>query len=179
MSEVIKVFYSTAEDDGIAKYQQIFRDACEQVGRLLDVHLDVIYWRDLPGGLGASAQSVIDDRVSGQYEIYFGVLGIHFGSGTVHEYREAVEAHLKDGRPISVCFGFCEEKVNPYSIEPNSLAELVQFRRDIGNGGKYGIANLYFTFADGAVFRTRVENHLKHAINLIKGRVAGGRSFSA
>jgi hypothetical protein len=175
--ETISVFYSTTEDSGLTKYQQVFRDACEQVGRMLDVHLEVIYWRDVAGGLGSTAQSVIDTRIAGKYDVYFGIMGTHFGSGTAHEYSKAVEDHLKNGRPIYVCFGFCEQKANPFSIKPDSLAELIQFRADIGNGGKYGIANLYFTFADSTVFRARVETHLKHAINLIKGRVVGGRSF--
>jgi hypothetical protein len=175
--EVVSVFYSTTEDDHISKYKQVFYDTCSQVERLLDVRLDIKYWRDLPGGLGDSPQSIIDERVQGKYDIYFGVMGVHFGGGTAHEYRNAVEAHINKGRPIYVCFGFCEEEINPYSIEPKSLAELLEFRKDIGEGGKYKRANLYFTFTDMDQFRLRTETHLKHAIELIKGRVVGGRTY--
>jgi hypothetical protein len=175
--EVISVFYSTTEDAGMQTYQQVFRSVASQVERLLDVRLDIQYWREMAGGLGASAQSVIDERVRGKYQIYFGVMGHRFGGGTAGEYRTAVEAFINDGKPNYVCFGFCEEPANPFSIDPESLAKLIQFRKDIGDGGKYGRANLYFTFADHDTYRLRVETHLKHAIGMIKDRVAGGRSF--
>jgi hypothetical protein len=139
----------------------------------LDVHLDIKYWRELAGGLGSSAQEIIDSRI-GQYDIYFGIMGTKFGIGTEHEYRRAVESYIKRGRPIFVTFGFCEEKVNPYSIDPESLAKLIKFRNDIGDNKTYQVANLYFTFDDETAFKHRAETNLTQAINEIKQRVRGG-----
>jgi hypothetical protein len=175
--EVVSVFLSTTEDAAISKYHPIFREVAEQVCRLSDVHLNLLYWRDLAGGLGKTAQDVIDQRVVGKYQIYFGLMGLHFGIGTEREYRTAVDDHLKGGLPVYACFGFCDEKVNPSSIDAGSFSKLSQFRKDVGDGGSYGIANLYFTFDGEPSFRKRVETHLHHAIKLIKGRVAGGLSF--
>lgn len=171
--EIIKVFYSTSEEERLAKYRDFFGTICGSIGRILDVHLDVKYWRELAGGLGPSAQEIIDDRI-GQYDIYFGIMGTKFGDGTEHEYRRAVENYTKFGRPIFVCFGFCEEKVNPYSIDPESLAKLIKFRKDIGDNKTYKVANLYFTFDDETNFSYRAEANLKEAIKEIKGRVCGG-----
>jgi hypothetical protein len=49
--ETLSVFLSTIEDAGIAKYHPIFLEVAEQVCRLSDMHLEFMYWRDLPGGL--------------------------------------------------------------------------------------------------------------------------------
>jgi hypothetical protein len=176
--EVISIFYSSPNDDSISKYQSAFRETAEQVGRLLDVRFDVLYWRDIAGGLGSSPQDVIDRRVKGKYQVYFGVMGGRFGPYTEHEYRVAVEDHLASGLPNYVCFGFCNPKVDQYAIDPVALAELKQFQNDMGAGGKYGLANLYFSFGDKGTFKRRVEVHLKEAVELIRGRVKGGLHFS-
>ena len=179
--EEINIFYSTTEDAGMQKYTKSFRKVVDQVCRILDVRPNVIYWRDLAGKLasapGKKGQDVIDARVAGKYDVYIGVMGSHFGRGTDNEYLKAVKAHLKDRKPASVFFGFCEEAVNPYSLDPKSLAKLLNFRRNIGEGKKYKIANLYFTFANDVDFKKRIEVNLKHAIGVIKERVAGGRKF--
>ena len=175
--ETISVFYSTTEEESLAKYQAYFRELCERVGRILDVHFDVKYWRDLAGGLGPSPQTVIDERIAGRYDVYFGIMGTKFGSGTEHEYRRAVEDHINNGRPIAVCFGFCETAINPFSIDPTSLATLKQFRTDVGDGSKYKLANLYFTFSDKTTFCNRAEANLKRAVEDIKGRIKGGARF--
>jgi len=175
--DVANVFYSTTEDPVAAKYKSIFEEVAQQVGRILSVHFELLYWRDLAGGLGDSGQAVIDSRVKGKYEIYFGIMGHRFGTGTEHEYRSAVESHVKTGVPIYACFGFCEEHVNPHSLDADSFAKVAQFRKDIGTAAKYGKAVLYFSFANEAEFRRRVESHLKEAIEEIRGRVIGGKTF--
>jgi hypothetical protein len=176
--EVISLFYSGTEDAVMPKYKVIFDQCIDQVGRLLDVHFKVYYFKEMPGGLGDNAQSVIDEQVADNYQVYFGIMGTRFGKYTVHEYGKAVEAYIKNGKPNYVCFGFCEEPANPYAIEPTSLSELIAFRQDIAGATKYGRAMLYFTFDDPVSFQRRVEEHLKQAINVVKGRVAGGRSYA-
>jgi hypothetical protein len=176
--EVISVFYSTTEDEATIKYEPVFKEIADQVGHLLDVYLQVIYWREVAGGLGPTAQNVIDDRIAGKYQIYFGVMGANFGKGTAHEYEKAVEAFRTKGKPNYVCFGFCEEKVNPFRLNADSITNLLQFRKDIGSDGKFGLANLYFTFDDESTFRRKAADHLKHGIEVVKSRVAGGKTFT-
>lgn len=175
--EVIKVFYSTTEEEPIAKYRRHFDSQCKQIERLLDVKLDIAYWKDMAGGLGKTAQEVIDRRTVGKYDIYFGVMGTKFGRGTEHEYRIAVEQFIKNGRPIFVSFGFCDAPVDPYTIDLKSFAKLKKFQTDLGTGKTYKRANLYFKFRDKTTFANAVNNNLKEAVSLIKGRVAGGARF--
>ncbi len=172
--ETINVFYSTTEEEVLQKYRGHFEARCKQVGRLLDVHFNLLYWRELAGGLGDSAQDVIDKQVEGNHQIYFGVMATRFGKGTEHEYRRAVEEHIASHKPAFVSFGFCEEKVNPYAIDLESMAKLKQFRSDVGDNKKYGKANLYFVFSNKAVFDERVDANLKAAVMQIRSRVAGG-----
>jgi hypothetical protein len=175
--DVVSVFYSTTEDLSAAKYKPIFEEVALQVGRILKVHFDVLYWRAMPGGLGGSAQAVIDERVRDKYEVYFGIMGFQFGRGTEHEYRLAVESHVKTGKPIFACFGFCEEPTDPHALDIKSFAKVAKFRKDIGTSDKYGKAILYFGFTSEQEFRQRVEAHLTQAANEIMGRVAGGKTY--
>ena len=172
--EGISVFYSSTD---LPKYKKIFDAASQQVGELLDVHFEILHWREMAGGLADTAQDVIDRRVADNHQVYFGVMGHRFGKGTAGEYEKAVRSFIKKGKPNFVCFGFCETPVNPHDIDPESLTQLKQFRKDIGNPNKYGKAMLYFTFANEKTFQGHVERNLKEAIKVVKGRVAGGKRF--
>lgn len=144
---------------------------------MLGVHLNTMYWREMPGGLSdTDGQAVIGKRVAGQYEIYVGLMGLRFGAGTEHEYRNAVESYVNTGSPIYVCFGFCDESVKPHSLDA-SFAKVLEFKSDIGTPKKYGKAILYFTFADEQEFRRRVRDHLTQAVKEVRGRVSGGRMY--
>jgi len=172
----VKVFCSMTEEAVLKKYLSKFRVACGRVGQLLDVNLRVLHWSDMAGGLAKNAQDIIDKQAAEQ-NIYFGMMATKFGRGTEHEYRKAVEGFIKDGSPSFVCFGFCEEKVNPYLLDLSSFQELKQFRADIGTSGKYKRANLHFTFENIQQFENAVDRNLKAGIDLIKGGVIGGPRY--
>jgi hypothetical protein len=175
--EVITVFYSTTEEEGLKKYRGYFTAQCKQLEGLLDVKFNVLYWREMPGGLGKSAQDVINRHTVGKYDIYFGVMGTTFGKGTEEEYRLAVGEHIKRSRPTFACFGFCDAPVDPYSVNLESFAKLKKFQSDLGKGRKYGKANLYFKFKDRKAFVEAINANLKQAVSMIKGRVAGGARY--
>jgi hypothetical protein len=176
--ETINLFYSTTEDDVAARFRPIFEKVAQEVGSVLDVHFNRMYWREMAGGLSdTDGQAVIDKRIAGHYEIYLGIMGYRFGIKTEHEYRAAVESHSKTGTPICVFFGFCNEMVKPHSLDINSFRKVVRFKKEIGTPKKYGKAILYFDFADEEEFRSRVRTHLTQAARDVMGRVAGGRAF--
>lgn len=176
--EVVSIFYSAPEDDAIAKFRPHFEQVRDEVGSVLDVHFKTLYWREMAGGLSdAGGQSVIDQRVAGNYEIYFGLMGYQFGVGTEHEYRTAVENHIKTGSPIDAFFGFLNQALPPHSLDLDSFGPVVQFKKDIGSSAKYGKSILYFTFGDEGEFRARARTHLTQAAKVVKAKVRGGRSF--
>ncbi|WP_339163596.1 hypothetical protein [Methylobacterium bullatum] len=173
-NEIIRIFYSTTDEEYTEKYKDIFKNLAKSVGAILDVHLEVLTWRDMPGGQGTSGQDVIDEFMAGNYQIYVGVMGTKFGAGTEHEYRTAIEAHIKCASPAEIFFGFCEEPINPYNIDIKTFKKVLVFRKDIGKTGKYALANLYTSFSGEPEFRERFTLNLKKAVENVKGRVAGG-----
>jgi hypothetical protein len=174
--DAIKIFCSMTDEPNLKKYLAALRKSCDRIGRLLDVRLEVIHWREMAAGLGDTAQDVIDKQAAAQ-NIYFGLMGTSFGVGTEHEYRKAVKGFVTDGSPAYVSFGFCEEKVNPYGLDIPSFTKLKKFRQDVAKKGKYGRALLYFTFASMEEFEKAIERNLKTGIGLVRGGVVGGPRF--
>jgi hypothetical protein len=184
--EVITVFYSSPDriivgvDKKVGFDRKVtFDSVCKQVGSAKEVIISVIWWKDIAGGLAQNdAQEVIDDAVAGNHDIYFGFLGgMEYGLGTIHEYEEAVKAHINKGQPKQVFFGFDAQPVNPFDINLRELGKVKQFMKDIGSSKRFGKALLYFKFENEKVFSEKVFTHLCAAVDEILSRVRGGMRF--
>ena len=104
----IRVFVSSPGD--VAEERRAVKEAIDQVNRVVGeanrVHLDAFKWEDntIPQ-IGNDPQAVIDDQTP-PYDIYIGIMSRRFGtptkdygSGTEHEFRNALAEWAVHGSP--------------------------------------------------------------------------------
>ena len=173
-TDVITIFYSTTTD-GYAERRAKFNQTIKMLEQARNVSIKVLDWQEnIPGGIsGEDGQARINAEVYNTFDIYFGCLGVKFGSGTVEEFEQAIEGHIRHGRPAEVLFAFDESKVNPFAI-PGGFDRVLEFRRSIQTDEKYDRSILYFTFDGLDQFQERAFRDLDAAIRHIQGRVRGG-----
>lgn len=174
-TSVVTIFYSATNDTQSADLHSEFQKVCQQVEQARNVSIKILFWKDnIPGGIaGASGQDRIDDFVAGDFDIYFGCLGIKFGLGTVREFRKAMKSHIDDGAPSEILFGFNETPINPFDI-PDTFTEVRKFRNDVQTAKRYGKSILYFTFRDEDDYRAALFRDLNEAVKTVLTNIKGG-----
>lgn len=175
VTQAVTVFYSSTADEG-AKVRKLSVDrVVKKVERSRDVAIRLFYWdEDIPGGVAENTgQDRIDKEVLGAFDVYVGCMGTKFGLGTVKEFSDAIDAHVKTGHPAEVLFAFDETPVNPYQI-PDNFKKAKDFRKSLQSATKYGKAILYFTFSDLTQFEDKLQKDLEEAVRQATSRVKGG-----
>lgn len=180
ITQAVSVFYSSTDDKLADERKRSVLKVLKRVETSRDVAIRMIYWKDnIPGGVAdESGQARIDLEVYQSFEIYFGCMGPNFGKGTVKEFKNAIESHIKHRQPIEVLFGFDETKINPFEI-PDNFHEVKAFRSDIQSSKKYGRSILYFCFEDIEKFEEQLFVNLDNAVRKATSRFSEGPpSFS-
>jgi uncharacterized protein DUF4062 len=117
-------------------------------------------------GIGQDPQSVINQQVSDEYDIYVGILGSRFGqptpraaSGTEEEFANALERFRCDTTSVRVLFYFKRAVQDPFVLDLAQLQKVRNFRDSLGECGV-----LYQDFKDTAEFTELVRKHLHNLI---------------
>ena len=179
VSQAIPLFYSSTSDPGTFDRWATLCAVCDYVGTTNSVVIHVLHWKkNIGGGVGlSSGQDVIDDAVSGNYDIYFGCLGTKYGEGTIREFKNAMDGHINSGDPKEILFGFDESPVNPFSLDRN-FYKVAKFRADLQSPKRFGRSILYFPFSNEREFRERALANLDAAVKRLLARVVGGVRIS-
>lgn len=111
-------------------------------------------------------QDAINKEFFGRFDIYCGLLWHRFGrptrewkSGVEEEYNVALAQYKKHKKPRYIMFGFCEQPVNPFTIEPDQLAAVKRFREKIES------MQLVFTWSSRISFSDKFGNHIDSIID--------------
>jgi len=90
------------------------------------------------------AQSVINEQIGEDYDIFIGILWKRFGtptnrgaSGTVEEFGRAYQRALENPDGIRVMFYFNDSPVSPSEIDIEQLTQINEFKNSIGEQGAY------------------------------------------
>jgi len=80
----LKVFLSSPGD--LVEERRAFKDVIEDLNQILantDVRLDLVMWEtDTYPSLGNDAQSIINEQIDDDYDIFVGLMWIRFGTQT-------------------------------------------------------------------------------------------------
>ena len=163
--EEVRVFIASPAD------VQEERDAVERVikgvnlsvtGLAPPVRLRAIRWETaVQPAIGGDSQAIVNSQLAGEYEVFIGILWMHFGaptprsdSGTLEEFETAVARHKKDPSSVSVMFYFKDAPRAPMDIDPKQLQKVQEFRK------KYKEEGIYGTFTDTDNFKETLQIHL-------------------
>jgi hypothetical protein len=132
------------------------------------ITLRLISWPDtIRPGVGSDLQSVINDQLGQNYDIYIGVLGSRFGqptpraeSGTEEEFETALERFRQDTTSVRVMFYFKRAEQDPFTIDLDQLQKVRKFRDKLGPRGV-----LYVDFKDTPEFTDLARKHLHNLIH--------------
>jgi predicted NACHT family NTPase len=149
----IKVFVSCPSD--VKQEKQIVRDVCDSLTRMLsrsrNIQIIIIDWRRnvIPLITGESAQSVIDEQIDHDYDIYLGILWKRFGDKqsngltlTEGEFEEALRRKKETGKPVIQFYFKMDEfyPSNPYdaqqALEVQNFRERIK-KKDLGLYGEF------------------------------------------
>jgi hypothetical protein len=111
------------------------------------------------------AQEVINRQIPIDYDIFIGVMWKRVGtptanspSGTIEEFRRALDHRQSTGRPV-IMFYFCDEPVPfPRGEDLNQLSGVVQFREELSSIG------YTLSYPNRAEFRDHVRGGLLRAV---------------
>jgi hypothetical protein len=131
------------------------------------IRLDLIRWEThgYPS-MGDHPQSVINNQMGDNYDIFIGILWKKFGtptdiaeSGTIEEFERAHERFSQNPNEVKIMFYFNNTPVTPSEIDPMALTAIQKFKRDLGEMG-----GLYWNYADVNEFESLARLHLSRQV---------------
>lgn len=166
----LKVFVASPSDVNEERVllEQVVNELNKLPGEKLGVRLDLVKWEtDTYPGFGIDAQSVINEQIGSDYDIFIGVLWKRFGtptnraeSGTVEEFNNAYQKALKDPDKIRIMFYFNETPSTFTDIDDvEQLKKVLTFRKSLGEKGVY-----YWSYKKTEDFQTFARLHLGKAM---------------
>lgn len=144
----INIFVSCPGD--VEKEKQAVRDACDILTKISDpnIQVKVIDWRKdvVPLVTGGGAQSVINDQIREDYDIYVGIFWKRFGdkqlnglTPTEEEFEKAFDLYKKTGKPLITVYFKTDNIRYPNSVfEAEQLVEVQKFKQRVKQLGLYG-----------------------------------------
>jgi hypothetical protein len=153
MAKTIRIFASSPGDvaDERAQLAEVVQELNSTLQALVPeagIDLELIRWEthshpDLTG----EPQSVIEQQLDGDYDVFVGVMWARFGtptsqagSGTEQEFRNAHAGWQRYGRPSHILFYFCEEPI-PASVAiagADQLKSIQAFKDELQQRGLIG-----------------------------------------
>lgn len=142
----LKVFVSCPEDVEVEK--QIVREVCESLTRINHPHINVrvIEWKtDTVSQItGERAQSVINDQIKEDYDIYIGILWNRFGdpelngrTRTEEEFENALKRYKETRKPLISFYFKNDPAYLPTEYEREQLLAVRKFQKRVSELGLY------------------------------------------
>jgi predicted NACHT family NTPase len=142
----LKVFVSCPEDVEVEK--QIVKDVCESLTKINDPHINVrvIEWKkDTVSQItGEPPQSVINDQIKEDYDIYVGILWKRFGviqsngrTPTEEEFENALKRYKETRKPLISFYFKIDPVYSPTSYDVEQVLAVRKFQGRISELGLY------------------------------------------
>ncbi len=135
----------------------------------LGLKLEIVRWEThaIPG-IGKDAQSVVNEGLGENYDIFVGVMWARFGtptkeagSGTEEEFNRAYRRWQADPNSVRVLFYFKDTPIKPSEMDLDQLSKVAQFRKKLERRGV-----LYRWFANELEFDELVRLHLSQVVQI-------------
>jgi hypothetical protein len=148
------------------------RDACQRVidkvnnglATHLGINFETFMWEnDVLPDMGSNGQEIIDESIKkSNYDIFIGIMKNRFGqptkkagSGTEHEFNDAIERKSKNQNFLpQIIFFFGKELIDPDNFDNDQYQKVKEFKRNIGSKG------LYVDFDSIEIFEKKLEDDL-------------------
>jgi hypothetical protein len=166
---VVRVFVASPTDvtEERALLEEIVRELNLSWSRDLSARLELVRWEThATPGIGLDPQSVINDAIDADYDIFIGLLWARFGtptgragSGTEEEFVRAHGRYGSDPSSLRIMFYFKDVPISPSQINPDQLTKVNAFRSQLGELGV-----LYWTYKDRDAFASLLRIHLTRQI---------------
>lgn len=167
---LLKIFVASPGD--VADERSVLKQVIDELNLLLvktrGIQLDLVKWEthSYPN-IGEDTQSVINEQIGEEYDIFVGILWKHFGaptkkamSGTEEEFDRAYNRFKKDPNQLRVMIYFNEAPVSPSELDPEQFMLIRKFQSELGKKGV-----LYWTYTAVDEFASLVRIHLSQHIN--------------
>lgn len=143
--------------------ENVINDLNIFLGKTREIQLDLIRWETHAyPNLGDDVQSIINQQIGDDYDIFIGILWTRFGtptpramSGTAEEFEHAYNRFQENSDRLRVLIYFNESPVSPSELEPEQLALIQRFRDSLGEKGA-----LFWTYTELEEFSSLVRMHL-------------------
>jgi hypothetical protein len=161
----LKIFVASPSD--VVDERTILDRVVDELNKLpggrLGIRLELIKWEtDSYPSVGDDTQSVINNQIGEDYDIFIGILWKRFGtptnraeSGTGEEFRRAYDRFRENPDGSRVMFYFNDSPVPPSELDPEQLNKINEFRISIGEQGVF-----YWRYKKPEDFERYVKMHL-------------------
>jgi hypothetical protein len=161
----LKIFIASPSDvvDERVVLDHVVNELNKQPGGRLGISLELVKWEtDSYPSFGDDAQSVINNQIGEDYDIFIGILSKRFGtptsrgeSGTLEEFSRAYKRARENPNGIRVMFYFNDSPVPPSELNLEQYSEIDGFRSSLGEQGVY-----YWQYKKPEDFERIVRMHL-------------------
>lgn len=172
----LRIFVASPSD--VADERQLLESVVNELNLLwseqLNITLDLIRWEthSFPS-VSTDAQSVINEQIGDDFDIFVGILWTRFGtatpraaSGTLEEFERAYKRWKQDPNSIRIMFYFKNSQISPDHLDGAQLTKVHEFRKTLPDNGV-----LYWTFDTPESFSTFLRIHLSRAVQDWKKKV--------
>ena len=152
------------------------RDCLEEVIRELNllwaksrtVRLELVRWETHAyPGFGEDAQSVINEQIKDDFDIFIGLLWKkfgtptkHAGSGTEEEFNRVYNLYRQNQKSVRIMVYFKTTAADLSEIDPDQLNRIRAFQTSLGPKG-----GLYWQYKDTSEFASLVRMHLTRQVD--------------
>ncbi len=149
---VFSVFVGSPEDvqEERERLEEIIRELNVTWSRTLGMRLELVRWETHAyPAIGQDAQSVINEQIPQDYDLFIGIMWCRYGtptgragSGTIEEFEMAVKRFTADKESVKLMFYFKDTPIPPSTLDPEQLAQVSNFKKSLSSEGAfYGTFN--------------------------------------
>lgn len=163
-ARIIRIFLSSTDD--LIEERDTVKDVVDDLHLLWsgkrNIALELVRGEThaIPNA-GKDAQSIINEDIGDNYDIFIGVLGNRFGtptprygSGTEEEFNNALSRYKKDPNCVRIMFYFKNELIHPNELDIDQFQKVRDFKQQISD------TILFSIFDSIDVFSKQLSLHL-------------------
>lgn len=166
---LLSVFVASPSDvaNERSRLEDVIRELNTTWSRELGLRLELIRWETHAyPDFGADAQSVINNQIPDDFDIFIGIMWCRYGtptaraeSGTVEEFMRVKSRYDADPNSVGLMVYFKDEPIPPSKLDAEQLAAVTNFRNSLGSEGA-----LYWMFKDVDEFEKLLRMHLTRRV---------------
>lgn len=163
--------------NGVSEERVMLEDVVRELNvtwsKTLGMRIELVKWEThATPGVGQDPQQVINSQIGDEYDIFIGIMWVHFGtetgrfgSGTEEEFERAYTRYLKEPNSVEIMFYFKDAGVQPSEVDLEQLGRVLAFKKKLGPKGA-----LYGTYKTREEFTQHLRLHLSRVVQNWKAK---------